>query len=37
VQGQLQKEGEVTHVVAKKLADRTAMLGALVTQSRDFR
>ena len=37
VQGQLQKEGEVTHVVARKLADRTAMLGVLVTHSRDFR
>ena len=37
VQGELQKEAGVTHVVAKKLADRTALLGSLVTQSRDFR
>jgi hypothetical protein len=33
----LQKEAGVTHVVAKKLADRTRMLGSLVTHSRDFR
>jgi error-prone DNA polymerase len=37
VSGTLQKEAGVTHVVANKLADRTAMLGALVTRSRDFR
>jgi error-prone DNA polymerase len=37
VTGTLQKESGVTHVVAKKLADRTAMLGSLVTTSRDFR
>jgi error-prone DNA polymerase len=37
VAGMLQKEGGVTHVVAQKLFDRTAMLGTLVTQSRDFR
>jgi error-prone DNA polymerase len=37
VAGELQKESGVTHVVAKKLADRTRMLGSLVTQSRDFR
>jgi error-prone DNA polymerase len=36
-QGKLQKEGGVIHVVAAKLADRTRMLGSLVTQSRDFR
>jgi error-prone DNA polymerase len=35
--GTLQKEAGVTHVVANKLADRTAMLGTLVTRSRDFR
>jgi len=27
----------VTHVVAQRLADRTRMLGSIVTQSRDFR
>jgi error-prone DNA polymerase len=37
VHGMLQKEGLVTHVVARKLVDRTRMLGTLVTQSRDFR
>ena len=37
VHGQLQKEGGVTHVVARKLVDRTPLLGALVTHSRDFR
>ena len=37
VAGTLQREAGVTHVVAKKLADRTRMLGSLVTHSRDFR
>jgi error-prone DNA polymerase len=37
VAGELQKESGVTHVVAKKLADRTRLLGSLVTHSRDFR
>ncbi|HET7809611.1 MAG TPA: error-prone DNA polymerase [Steroidobacteraceae bacterium] len=38
VQGLLQKEGGVTHVVARRLVDRTALLGEVVTpQSRDFR
>jgi error-prone DNA polymerase len=37
VQGELQKESGVTHVVAKKLVDKTRLLGSLVTQSRDFR
>jgi error-prone DNA polymerase len=37
VRGLLQKEGGVTHVVARQLVDRTAMLGNVVTQSRDFR
>ena len=37
VSGTLQKEAGVTHVVARKLADRTRMLGSLVTHSRDFR
>ena len=37
VAGMLQREGLVTHVVAQKLFDRSAMLGAIVTQSRDFR
>ena len=33
----LQREGLVTHVVARKLVDRTHLLGSVVTQSRDFR
>jgi hypothetical protein len=33
----LQKEAGVTHVVARRLVDRTRLLGNLVTQSRDFR
>jgi error-prone DNA polymerase len=37
VHGQLQREGGVTHVVARRLVDRTALLGAVVTRSRDFR
>jgi error-prone DNA polymerase len=37
VHGLLQKEGLVTHVVARRLVDRTPMLGTVVTQSRDFR
>jgi error-prone DNA polymerase len=37
VQGELQKEAGVTHVVANKLVDKTRMLGSLVTHSRDFR
>jgi error-prone DNA polymerase len=37
VHGQLQKEAGVTHVVARKLIDRTHLLGNVVTQSRDFR
>jgi error-prone DNA polymerase len=37
VQGMLQREGLVTHVVARELVDRTPMLGTLVTHSRDFR
>ena len=37
VAGKLQKESGVVHVVASKLADRTRMLGTLVTRSRDFR
>jgi error-prone DNA polymerase len=37
VEGELQREGLVTHVVARKLKDRSMLLGSLVTQSRDFR
>jgi error-prone DNA polymerase len=36
VYGQLQKEGEVIHLVAKRLVDLSAWLGRLETVSRDF-
>ena len=37
VGGRLQREGEVTHVIAEQLTDRSRLLGALRVQSRDFR
>jgi error-prone DNA polymerase len=36
VQGKVQREGEVIHVVANRLIDYTALLGELSTHSRDF-
>nr|WP_276509986.1 error-prone DNA polymerase [Niveibacterium umoris] len=36
VYGQLQREGEVVHVLAKRLVDLSSLLGALPTVSRDF-
>ncbi len=36
VEGILEREGEVVHLVAKRLTDHSALLGRLVTQSRDF-
>ena len=36
VTGEVQREGEVIHVIAKRLEDHTALLGRLATQSRDF-
>jgi error-prone DNA polymerase len=36
VHGQLQREGEVIHLVARRLVDHTALLGELQTRSRDF-
>jgi error-prone DNA polymerase len=36
VLGQLQRSGEVTHLVAKRLVDLSAWLGSLPTSSRDF-
>ena len=36
VEGTVQREGEVLHLVAARLADRSAWLGRLVTRSRDF-
>lgn len=37
VQGELQKEGKVIHVIARKLIDHSELLGALSVKSRDFR
>jgi len=37
VQGELQREAGVTHVVASRLTDRSRLLGALLPRSRDFR
>jgi error-prone DNA polymerase len=36
VRGTLQREGLVTHVIAERLLDRSALLGALVPRSRNF-
>jgi error-prone DNA polymerase len=37
VLGVLQREGEVVHLIAKRLVDHTDLLGRLPTSSRDFR
>jgi error-prone DNA polymerase len=34
--GKVEREGEVVHVLAGRLADLSPMLGGLVTRSRDF-
>ena len=36
VQGELQKAGGVTHVLARRLENLTELLGGLDTRSRDF-
>jgi error-prone DNA polymerase len=36
VEGIVQREGEVLHLVAERLRDRSAWLGRLITRSRDF-
>jgi error-prone DNA polymerase len=36
VQGELQRQEEITHLIAERLIDRTALLGKLLTRSRDF-
>ena len=36
VYGELQREGEVVHLIAKRLVDHSALLGRLVARSRDF-
>ncbi len=37
VQGELQKEGKVIHVIARRLVDHSALLGELLVKSRNFR
>ncbi|MEZ5564452.1 MAG: error-prone DNA polymerase [Gammaproteobacteria bacterium] len=37
VWGRLQRQGEVLHVVARRLEDHSQLLGTLLTSSRDFR
>jgi error-prone DNA polymerase len=36
VHGVIEREGEVVHLVARRLVDHSALLGRLVTRSRDF-
>ena len=36
VTGRIQREGEVLHLVAERLRDRSALLGRLLVRSRDF-
>jgi len=36
VHGVIEREGEVVHLVARRLVDESALLGRLVTRSRDF-
>jgi len=36
VEGVLERDGEVVHLVARRLMDHSALLGHLATASRDF-
>ena len=36
VEGEVQREGEVLHLIAKRLEDHSYLLGRLMTRSRDF-
>ncbi len=36
IYGQVSREGEVIHLIARRLVDRSALLGALMPHSRDF-
>jgi error-prone DNA polymerase len=36
VHGQLQRQDGIQHIIAARLVDRSALLGQLVTRSRDF-
>jgi error-prone DNA polymerase len=37
VRGQVQREGDVLHVIAQRLGNLSALLGDLMVESRDFR
>ena len=37
VQGEVQRESGVTHLIARGLLDESALLGELLARSRDFR
>ena len=37
VEGRVQKEGEVLHIIAERLHDQSRLLGGLTTRSRNFR
>jgi error-prone DNA polymerase len=36
VRGQLQRDGDVLHVIARRLVNLSALLGGLVVESRNF-
>jgi error-prone DNA polymerase len=36
VQGVIERDGEVVHLIARRLFDHSALLGPLATSSRDF-
>jgi len=36
IQGELQRQEGISHVIARRLIDRSALLGELITRSRDF-
>jgi error-prone DNA polymerase len=36
VEGVLEREGEVMHLIARRLSDHSVLLGRLATSSRDF-
>ena len=36
IYGQVSREGEVIHLIARRLVDRSPLLGALAPRSRDF-
>jgi error-prone DNA polymerase len=37
VEGELQKEGKVIHIIARRLIDHSELLGELLVKSRNFR